>query len=58
MAKQDRYLQFSLIEAGRPVHGWCSVCGRQFYASPQPGERTDDVILRLRADFDRHDCKG
>ncbi len=58
MAKQDRYLQFSIIELDRPVHCWCSACGRQFSASPQPGDRTDDVILRLRAEFDAHDCKG
>lgn len=56
MAKNDRYLQFSLIELDQPIHGWCSACDREFSAAPQLGERTDDVLLRLRAEFEAHDC--
>lgn len=52
-----RQLHFSKLEVGRPVLATCSVCERIFISIPLPGERCDDVILRLRDEFNSHDCQ-
>jgi hypothetical protein len=44
------------MEQGNPIKGMCSACGRLFIGEFKTGERTDDVLLRMRADFDGHDC--
>jgi hypothetical protein len=36
--------------------GRCSLCKRQFIGESKPGERTDNVLLRMRAEFDAHNC--
>lgn len=58
MKKHNRYLQFENIEPGQPVSSECSLCKRTFRVIPEPKERTDDVLLRMRAEFDAHDCKA
>ena len=58
MVIEKRYLQFENIDMGQPViSSQCSLCGREFKAEPKPAERVDDVLLRVRADFDAHKCR-
>jgi hypothetical protein len=57
MAKPERYLHFSNLEIGQPVSAQCSACDRLFLREPKPGERTDDVLLDIRAEFEAHKCK-
>jgi hypothetical protein len=40
-----------------PFRGFCTFCYKKFEAEPRPHERSDDLILWMRAEFDRHDCK-
>jgi hypothetical protein len=47
---------FEAIEQDKPIRGTCSACSRLFTAEPNPGERTDDVLMRMRSEFDDHDC--
>ena len=57
MSEDTRTFQFlEKIEEGKPIKGVCSVCSRLFIAESKPGERVDEVLLRMRADFDAHDC--
>ena len=49
-------LQFVAMGGGLPFKAYCRRCKRRFVASPKVGERDDDVILRLRAEFERHIC--
>jgi hypothetical protein len=57
MSDPTRTFQFfETIEQGKPIRGTCSVCSRLFIGEPNAGEQTDDVLLRMRADFDAHDC--
>src|ERR1700722_7962928 len=56
MKKHDRVLQFEAIEQGKPIKGRCSICHRPFSAKPNPGGRTDDALLRIRAEFEAHNC--
>jgi hypothetical protein len=34
----------------------CTVCKRRFELQPDPGERADDIILRMREAFAAHNC--
>lgn len=53
----DRYLHFSSIDMEQPeISSQCSRCGQEFKAEPKPGERVDDVLLRVRAEFEEHMC--
>jgi len=54
--KQSRYLHFDNIEAGQRISSECSLCKRPFFANYRPDERTDDVLIRIRAEFEAHDC--
>ena len=57
MRNHSRILQFlDKIEQGKPIKGRCSLCNRSFIGESKPGERMDDALLRMRADFDAHDC--
>ena len=57
MKKHDRSLDFMKVQSGHPLSGRCSVCKRVFIAKPKDGERDDDAVLRMRADFDVHSCR-
>jgi len=58
MTRQDRYLQFDNIDIEKPdISSRCSRCGQEFSTKPKPGERVDDVLLRIRAEFDAHKCR-
>ena len=53
MTAQDRFLKFQNIDMAEPdIHAYCSRCGREFSATPKPNERVDDVLLRMRAEYD------
>jgi hypothetical protein len=55
----DRYLHFNNIDMGKPdISSQCNHCAQTFNAEPKPGERVDDVLLRVRAQFDSHSCHG
>jgi hypothetical protein len=57
VAGMDRYLHLDNIDMRKPdVSSQCSRCGQRFEAEPKPGERVDDVLLRIRAHFDSHLC--
>lgn len=58
MTPLDRYLHFENIDMEQPdISSRCSECGRAFTAIPRVGERVDDVLLRIRADFNAHECE-
>ncbi|MFZ3339674.1 MAG: hypothetical protein WA609_19635 [Terriglobales bacterium] len=56
MSENRTFQFFETVEQGKPIKGACSVCSRLFIAEPKPGEQTEEVLLRMRADFDAHDC--
>jgi hypothetical protein len=60
MAKQDRYLHFGNLDmkSGTPLKGECSVCSRPFLGNSKPGERIDEVLVRMRREFDAHICNA
>jgi len=57
-ADKPRYLRFSnVMQRPEPIRASCSRCEKEFvglYVSPN--ERTDEVLLRMRAEFEAHDC--
>jgi hypothetical protein len=58
MAVQDRYLRFDNIDIEKPdIVSRCSRCGQEFTAAPKPAERVDDVLLRIRTEFEAHKCR-
>jgi hypothetical protein len=58
MADAERYLSFSHIENERPVVAFCELCGKRFEAQPEAGKSVDDLILKVRAEFESHDCNS
>ena len=59
MPHSERYLHFDNIDMDEPViSSRCSHCGSEFAASPEAGERVDDVLLRIRAEFNAHLCES
>jgi hypothetical protein len=56
---RDRYLHFDNIDlyGGRAITASCNACDRQFIGKPVGNERTDDVVLRVRIEFDAHQCE-
>lgn len=58
MELQERYLHFDNIDMQRPdIRSRCSLCGREFQAAPLPTERVDEVLLRIRREYNSHECK-
>jgi hypothetical protein len=57
MSTVDRYLHFDNIDVEQPeISSQCSR-GQTFEAQPRPGERVDDVLLRIRCEFNSHQCQ-
>ena len=57
MSTSDRYLHFENLDMAQPtISSQCSCCGQTFAAEPKPGETIDDVLLRIRAEFNSHQC--
>jgi hypothetical protein len=49
MLLPSRDLEFEKMEHRQPIFARCSLCRRHFQVTPKPGERTDDLLLRVRA---------
>ena len=56
MSETRTFQFFETMEQGKPIKGVCSVCSRLFIVESKPEDRMDEVLLRMRADFDAHDC--
>ncbi len=41
---------------GYNLEAHCSVCDRKFVGTPLFGEHVDEALLRMREDFELHDC--
>lgn len=57
MAKQERSLEFTNNPLGAPMSAQCSVCRRVFMAKPLPGLSSDNMVLQIKTEFDKHNCK-
>jgi hypothetical protein len=54
----ERYVHFDNIDFEAPfITSRCSVCAREFEGQPRPGEHVDQVLLRIRAEYEAHECK-
>jgi len=55
---KPRYLSFSnLMQRPEPIRASCSRCDKEFVGRYiLPSESTDEVLLRIRAEFEAHDC--
>jgi hypothetical protein len=58
MTYSTRYLSFSNLDTEQPIVAFCSVCGRRFEVQQETGKRIDDLILKVRAEFDAHGCNS
>ncbi|MFZ0276337.1 MAG: hypothetical protein WA651_07070 [Candidatus Sulfotelmatobacter sp.] len=55
--KHERALYFMVLPGSSATpSARCTVCKRRFELQPKPGERADDIILRMREDFAAHNC--
>jgi len=59
-ADNPRYLRFgNVMQRPDPIHASCSRCDKGFIGRYRsPNERTDEVLMRMRAEFEAHDCEG
>jgi len=57
MRGHERYLRFENLEIGSPILARCSMCSRVFTEKPKPGDKTNDLLLKMREDFKAHECK-
>ena len=56
---EHRYLHFDTFDLREPdISSRCSQCGQQFNATAKPTEKLEDVIDRIRAQYDAHKCEG
>ena len=60
MHEGARYLHFdNFMQQGAPIYAICNRCNREFVGVYRlPDERTDEVLLRMRAEFEAHQCEG
>ena len=58
MLTPERYLHFDNIDMDLPdITSRCSQCGQSFKAKPGPGEKVDDILWRIRRQFNSHQCR-
>ena len=58
MITVDRCLHFDNIDMEQPeISSQCSHCGQKFKAEPMTGEKVEDVLLRIRYEFNSHQCQ-
>ena len=58
MTSSDRYLHFDNIDMNEPViSSRCSRCASEFASDPKPGESVNNVLSRIRAEFNAHECQ-
>ena len=54
-----RYLHFNTFDLSAPsISSQCSACGHEFTADLQPGEQIEDVVERVRDQFNRHEVRN
>jgi hypothetical protein len=58
MRRHSRELIFDRIEPGNELSGRCSVCRQRLVVLAGREDRMDNLILRLRDEFAKHDCYG
>jgi hypothetical protein len=59
MKLQERYLHFDNLDMQQPVvSSQCSECGLRFTATPKPEEHIDELLLRVRAEYEAHVCES
>ena len=56
MQKHNRELEFTEMLPGQTMTARCSICKRPFRDTPKAGERADTLALRMRLQFEAHDC--
>lgn len=56
MTKESRALQFATMITGEPLSARCSACHRVFIAIQRGTDRTDDLILKIKSEFNQHEC--
>lgn len=57
MIRADRHLHFDVIDMQTEhVMSQYSLGQKKFTAQPKPGERVDDLLLRIRDEFNIHQC--
>jgi len=59
MAKNGRYLHFENLDLkAENLAGECSSCRRTFLSRQNASDSIDDVLLRIRSEFEGHNCQG
>ena len=56
MRSHERYLQFDNIEMGQKITARCNRCEKPFVGTPNTNERTDEVLMQMRAAYEAHQC--
>ena len=54
MTHHERQFEITCVV---PLRAFCTFCRRRFEGMPSPYERADNVIVRMREEFDKHDCR-
>jgi hypothetical protein len=59
VVKKERSLKFGNTDhsGGQMLNAVCTFRGRTFIDKGNPHETADDVILRMRSDFEAHHCR-
>lgn len=59
MSATARYLQFANLDTRQPdIHAQCSACGKEFQSEVKLGEHVDDVLVRIRKEYNQHECRS
>jgi hypothetical protein len=56
MRGHQRELEFTSMRPGEPLVAYCTVCRKKFTSIPEPNEKTDNAVLKLRNEFAEHEC--
>jgi|SRR5579864_7719978 len=58
MDATNRYLHFNSIDLKNPyVRACCNQCGQDFSSELRSGERMEELLQRIRSQFDEHKCE-
>ena len=59
MNVRNRYLYFNCINLERSyVRACCNKCGQGVVAETTPGEHVEEILQRIRAQFENHNCEN
>jgi hypothetical protein len=56
MKNHGRELEFTEMRPEMTMTARCTACNRQFRAIPKIGEKPDGVVMRIRREFEAHNC--